>query len=111
MRYYWGLAVGHIYSHNTSSPTQTSSTAKELDKHVDLEPDLEKSTIDTGLITQPLEQENDVRDGDDPELSFENREDDFIDELEEVVSEEGVIEGDELLTTEDMYGYSYYDYV
>jgi len=105
MRYYWGLAVGHAYTHatdDTNLPSTQASSASEnnMDRADDQE--LDKNSGDTA---QPSERDNDAPDND-PEFGFENRQDDFIDDAE--VPDNGGIEDDEeFLAMNDMYWFDY----
>jgi hypothetical protein len=105
MRYYWGLAAGHTYTHSTrndDSPTETSATSNTDD----LEP--ETSSGDFGLLNQLLgRNDDDVQHDNDAELSFENRQDDIFDEAD-ISEDEGAVEGDdEFFAMHDMYGINY----
>ena len=108
MRYYWGLAAGHTYTHamhNSNLPAQTSGTSSNnVDETEDPEP--ETSSNDTGLYT-PLRDQDSYTLDDDPELGFENRQDDFIGEAEIYEDELGIEDDEEFLVMNDMYGISY----
>ena len=112
MRYYWGLAAGHTYTHSmksSNSPTRASATSKSADEPNELdepEPETLASSGDTGLLHELPEQDNDSQRGDDPELGFENRQDDFLDEVE-AEDEGGMEDDDEFCAMVDMYGFGY----
>ena len=111
MRYYWGLAVGHVYTHSTDDSNLTQDTLND-DAETNDDLVLETDSSNVGLSAQLLVQEDSAwaGEGDDPEFSFENREDDFIDELTILSSdEEGDIDGDddEALAMNDMYVFNY----
>jgi len=109
MRYYWGLAAGHTYTHsmrNGNPPAEASATSNSIDETDDLSPELVSGDI--CLLDQLLEQEDDVQHNDDPELGFENQQDDLLDE-EDISGDEGGIEdNDEFFAVNDMYyGFHY----
>lgn len=106
MRYHWGLAIGHTYSHAAaadSAVVQASAAEPQEDELVALD----SANV---LVDIPLHQNGEDPYFDNPELGFENREDDWIDE--EADQEEGNIDDgddgdDEFLDFIDMYGLSY----
>jgi hypothetical protein len=102
MRYYWGLAAGHVYTHgagNSDLPTDVSGTVDASDNL-----ELETTVDDVGPISV-LEHENDAPDHDSEELGFENREDDFFDDAGASDEERG--DDEEFLAMDSMYGFSY----
>lgn len=78
MRYHWGLAVGHVYSHNQNESTPSpSAQAPTTTTTPNLEPE-PSAMPEVDIFPHELrDQENDP-DADCPELGFENREDDLI---------------------------------
>jgi hypothetical protein len=81
MRFHWGLAAGHVYTHSVRNNSQTQpsvSTTHDEDTIGDLE-----SNITSGNPADLLEQEDDAPDLDNPEFNLENQEDDLLDEDEE----------------------------
>jgi hypothetical protein len=95
MRFHWGSAAGHTYTHgsNTSDFNHTLPTPEAFEG-------FEPETGDSGVDIYIPEDAGD----DDPELGFENREDD-LGENEVLSEEEGSIEDDyEFLAMNDMYG-------
>jgi hypothetical protein len=76
MRYHWGMAAGHVYTHAT--PNNICRQAAATDENTTGEPTSSEHPgfRCTDLSEQDLEPED--REGDDPELAFENREDDFL---------------------------------
>ena len=105
MRYYWGLAAGHTYTHsmrNGNPPAEASATSSNVDE-IDVLPP-ETSSGDVGLLNQLP---SNIQHDDDPEFGFENRQDDLIDE-EDISGDEGSIEDDdEFFATNDMFGFDY----
>lgn len=104
MRYHCGLAAGHIYAHPTGDADQRLQTENTRDTSVIQVDEAE------GLQAQHevVEHGNKAEDGDDPELSMENREDDLIYEGEP--SEDGQdrdSDDDEFLAMDNMYGCNY----
>jgi len=94
MCFHWGLAAGHTYTHGSNTSSNFNHTIPIPEAFEDLEPE----TGDSGIYIPA-----DAGD-DDPELGFENREDD-LGENELLSEEEGDIEDDyEFLTINDMYG-------
>jgi hypothetical protein len=108
MRYYWGLAAGHTYTHsmrNGNPPAEASATSNNVDEIGYLPP--ATSSGDIGLLNQLPEQEGDVQHDDDPELGFENRQDDLLDEEDISGDEGGMEDDDEFFATNDMFGFDY----
>jgi hypothetical protein len=89
MRYHWGLAPGHTYTHNCNT-----SFAPLSPKNV--EPEINPPVADTVIQVREID--------DDPELDLENREDDWVED--EVVSEceQDIEDDEEYLAMTDMYG-------
>jgi hypothetical protein len=109
MRYHWGLAIGHTYSHAAAAGSAVPVHAPAADT---LEDELASDSANM-LVEIPLHQNEENPDYDNPELGFENREDDYIDG-EEGDLDEGSMEpnhsgddDDEFLDYSDMYGPSY----
>jgi len=99
MRYHWGLAVGHVYSHGQGvDAPSTLAAAQDFD-----------DTAENETVLEPClrDDQDDVSDTEDPELGFDNREDDWVD-AEGDSEEEGVgAEEDEdelIVAMDDMYG-------
>ena len=110
MRYYWGLAAGHTYTHSMRSgdpPAEAAAASNNVDETDGPSPELDSGDI--CLLNQPPEeQEGDVQQDDDSELGFENRQDDFLDEENISGDEEGLLEDDdEFLAMNNMYGFDY----
>jgi hypothetical protein len=117
MRYHWGLAVGHIYSHGQHAGIATAATA-EVSTNDDVnDPELETNTMEE---VDPLQLPDDEPDVDDPVFGLENNEDpDHLEEFgfgQDSEDELGgeLSESDEMLAAMgDMYGYEgvndYYD--
>jgi hypothetical protein len=103
MRYHWGLGIGHTYSHATTAGSSAApvSAAEPLEDDPTPESDITNVLRDISL---PQNEKN--LDHDDPELGFENRQDDWVD-AEEDDEEEGSMDGtgdEELLEFSSMYG-------
>jgi hypothetical protein len=78
MRFHWGLAAGHVYTHaagNNLQPQPIATTTHDEDTIRDLEYDMT-----TGKAVDLSEHENDTPDLDNPEFSLENHEDELLDE-------------------------------
>jgi hypothetical protein len=109
MRYHWGLAVGHVYSHDSAANTSTGTSAVQSSV-IDggLEPELEAAT-DPNPDPHPPHHDSDS-DTEDPELGFEDREDDLIDTRDGFHSEDELdvdFDDDDLLVmTDEMYDLS-----
>jgi hypothetical protein len=117
MRYHWDLAAGHIYARGTSvisEPEMLASNTTVIPS-VDTEPE---TSSGSAVGAHTIEEEN--QNNDDPELGFENRQDDFIEEAENIDGEDDLVEegvnfdveqgtedDDELLAMDDMYGPPY----
>jgi len=110
MRYYWGLAAGHTYTHSTENDhpqIQSSSTSISVDENDDPEP--ETSTGDSDLLNHLPERDVDVQHDNNPEFGFDNRQDDLIDDEAEIDGYEGGIDNDdEFIAITDMYGVGHY---
>jgi len=98
MRYHWGMAVGHVYTHAT--PNNICRQATTTDENTTGDLDLPTSSEHPGFCTDLSEQDVEPEDheGDDPELAFENREDDFLAE-EGAYDELGLVDNEELDTS------------
>lgn len=109
MRYHWGLAAGHTYAHGEMYDPEMPST--KLPTSVE-EPE---TSYDTGADVH-MTGEN----GDDPELGFENRQDDLIEDAansdgeasgggDDSIDDAGNVEEneDEVLAIDNMYGPAY----
>jgi hypothetical protein len=86
MRFHWGLAAGHVYTHPVRNISQTQpsvSTTHDEDTIRDLESDMT-----SGNPADLLEQEDDAPDLDNPEFSLENHEDDLFDEEDDFEDEQ-----------------------
>jgi hypothetical protein len=102
MRYHWGLAIGHTYSHAAAA----DSAVVQVSAADPREDELDSANL---LVDIPLHQLGEDS-YNNPELGFENREDDWIDE--ETDQDEGKVDdydGDdnEFVDFIDMYGLSY----
>jgi hypothetical protein len=102
MRYHWGLAVGHTYSHIAAA----DSAVVHVPAADTLEDELASDSANM-LVEIPLHQNGENPDYDNPELGFENREDDYIDCEESDLDEGSMNSDDEFLDLSDMYGLSY----
>lgn len=103
MRYHWGLGIGHLYSHGQSAGVATASnqTNNTATDSYSYEP-VTEANLDLQVPNYENDYESDV---DDPELGFENRDDDLGEE-EGSEDEPGVEYDDELLVAlDDMYGF------
>ena len=92
MRYHWGLAVGHTYGHDCN--VSSAPLVQE---------DQEPETNIYGADTVIVENETD----DDPELSLENREDDWVEDDAVSEEEQDIEDDEEYLAMVDMYGTAY----
>jgi hypothetical protein len=109
MRYYWGLAIGHTYSHFQPATTAASAVPTQGPHSTmasGLEAETERDLVHTNYVYEP--------DVDDPELSLENREDDLgeWDEgfgSEDEFAEDGEGDDEQLVAMYDMYGPSNFD--
>jgi hypothetical protein len=106
MRYHWGLGVGHVYSHGQQAAgnSTTSTTAMQT---VDIGADM--GSVHEGIPERRQQGQDDGSDAENPELGFDNREDDWIDLREEDYEGElsGVDDEDEelMVAMDDMYGF------
>jgi hypothetical protein len=107
MRYHWGLAIGHTYTHAAASDGSVVhvSTANSETHEDDLALESDSASMPVDVLP-PQNGEN--ADQDDPELSFENREDNWTD-VEEGDDDEENGDDDEFLDLNDMYGLNSYD--
>jgi hypothetical protein len=95
MRFHWGLAAGHTYACGSNTSSDFNHALPTPEAFEGLEPETGDSGVDAYIPANA--------DDDDPELGFENREDDLGED--EVLSEEEDIENDdEFLAMNDMYG-------
>ena len=105
MRYHWGLAIGHTYSHAAAADCAAVQVSA-ADTHKD---EIASDSANV-LVDIPLHQNGEDPYYNNPELGFENREDDWIDEEADqdernIDDHEG--DDDEFLDFSDMYGLSY----
>lgn len=109
MRYHWGLAVGHVYSRGLAAETRGTTT---IQCDTAAEPD---SNILDEVVPVPdfahYEHNSDIED---PELGFDDREDDWVDIEDGLEDElERDYDDDLLVAMDDMYGLGapegYYD--
>jgi hypothetical protein len=103
MRYHWGLAVGHTYSHATAADSSVVH-GPTTDTHEDDDLALESNLA--GMPVDILPQNEETLDHHDPELGFEDREDHWTD-VGEDDNDDGIIDDEEFLELNDMYGLSY----
>ncbi|KIM75847.1 hypothetical protein PILCRDRAFT_98847 [Piloderma croceum F 1598] len=95
MRYYWGLAAGHIYTHSCDLYSSNGrSTPPVPDGTEPLEPEMSIPAVDANI----------QEDEDDAEFGFENRQDDILEEDLVFDEEQGLEDDDEFLAMYDMYG-------
>jgi hypothetical protein len=93
MRYHWGLGVGHIYSHGQRADAPSEFTDRQT---------ISTAGDEDSVNEEPPNDDN-ASDAENPELGFDNREDDWID-IEEG-SEDELEEEDEIIVAmDDMYG-------
>lgn len=100
MRYHWGLAAGHTYTHSAMfEPTSIE------------EPETSSDTVADVHMT-----EENQDDASDPELGFVNRQDDLIEDAEISDGEasgdwdDSIVDAendDEILAIDNMYGHAY----
>lgn len=69
MRYYWGLGIGHTYSHTRQASSSNALVSVPCPNHEDNS----NQFPDTAVL-----EELDATTGDEPEFSLENREDDCL---------------------------------
>lgn len=110
MHYHWGLVAGHTHACGMGTAPEPEILTTAISSSGDY-PGLETSFVPT--VDAHIEGEN--QNDDDPELGFENREDDFIEEGENTDGEDSLIEAaenfdgeqgidvDDLLAMDDMY--------
>jgi hypothetical protein len=107
MHYYWGLAPGHTYTHGMDEGNLPLAHASSPLESVDA-PEWNEPSGNTA--PQLLEDSLGINspDDDDPELGFDNRQDDFIDDAG-IYDDGGEDEGDdeEFFAMNNMYGFDY----
>lgn len=80
MRYHWGLAVGHVYSHGTQSATHMEASHSEANPQINVTEDNSSSLVEG--VESPITSRSHLDDEeDDPELSLQDREDDLPDNV------------------------------
>lgn len=99
MRYHWGLGVGHVYSHGQSAFATATTTSTE---DVNQDRATEMHSTDEAIPEVHGEDHDGPSDDENPELGFNDLEDDWIDESE---GESGSEEEEEelILAMHDMY--------
>jgi hypothetical protein len=101
MRYYWGMGVGHAYSHEQTAFDPTASATTQI-------PDM-TTHADSEAALEPRAPNQDCEsDHEDPELGLDNREDDWTDTEEYSEDELSRVEEEEelIIDMDDMYGFS-----
>lgn len=116
MRYHWGLGVGHLYScqdneANLTAPSapvisdSVSSAAGQCDNHQGVSEEhidnVDEDNLHHSVTVEP------VNEGNSPEHSLKNMEDDFLDVDDPhpgVNEDDEVLEDDVLEMLEDMFG-------
>lgn len=116
MRYHWGMAVGHVYSHGHNSNTSRSSVSRSHTVSSNTEPESNVMADADHPNSQFTHHQPEVdSDTEDPELGFNNREDDdWLDmegEFERELDER--FDDNLLVTMDEMYNLdapqNYYD--
>ena len=116
MHYHWGLGVGHLYSHQDNEANLTAPSAPVIsdsvssaaslcdnrqgisEEHID---NVDEDNLHHSVTVEP------VNEGDFPEHSLKNMEDDFLDVDDPcpgVNKDDEVLEDDVLEMLEDMFG-------
>jgi hypothetical protein len=99
MRYHWGLGVGHVYSHGRGAKISTPCTTTTQT--------FEDADSGDEAVTKPIQYDQvDGSDAEDPELGFDDREDDFPEAEGDPEDEQIRDEEDEelIVAMDDMYG-------
>jgi hypothetical protein len=103
MRYFWGLAVGHIYTHKHTAGVVAASSAEMASSS--LEPSGPAASAVEAQLQVPQNYETDTED---PQLGFENLQDDYLGEDDEQSEDDGwsrSVSDDEMaVALDDMYG-------
>jgi hypothetical protein len=101
MRYHWGLGVGHVYSHGQRAFATSTTTSTE---DVNRDSATEMHSTDEAIPEVHEEDHDGSSDAENPELGFDDLEDDWIDEDSEGELESEVEEEEFILAMDDMYG-------
>jgi hypothetical protein len=103
MRYYWGMGVGHAYSHEQTAVVPTDPTASATI------PDMTTDANSEAALEPRVPDQDCESDREDPELGLDNREDDWTD-TEDLEDELSRVEEEEelIIDMDDMYGFSAY---
>lgn len=109
MRYHWGLAIGHVYTHGQTTTTTTTTTDGLTLVHAAMSSNLEDET-DQLQAPELLDHTNEL--DADAEFSLENCDDDLGEEDEASEgehAEESDGDDEQLVAMHDMYGPSDFD--
>jgi len=105
MRYHWGLAVGHVYTHGQTAALVASLTGMPLSTSVEAG---EESTeaMEADLLVAPCSHPDPGSDYEDAGLGFENHEDDDLwdDEAPDELDRLDYLSDDEFINMHDTYG-------
>lgn len=106
MRYHWGLAVGHVYTHGRTAALIISSTETQPPSSSTVECDVEEE-IESADPGPPHLRLNYESGSDDLDFGFENRQDDDLDDddLDGDLDDVDVFSDDELIAMDGTYGF------
>jgi hypothetical protein len=102
MRYYWGMGVGHVYSHGQTAVVPTTSATTQIP---DMTTDANyEAALEPRIPDQDCESDRE----DHPEFGLDNREDDWTDTEEYLADELSRVDEEEelIIDMDDMYGFS-----
>jgi hypothetical protein len=112
MRYHWGLGIGHVYSHS-QAPNRDASTMASAESNSrypsdnsELEPEA-NNTVENILdptVMVTLQEDGNDSDVDNPELGFEDLDDDLGDAEVSEGEADDEIDDELLLAMDEMYG-------
>ena len=105
MRYYWGMGVGHAYSHEQTAIVPTALAATQIPNMT--------ADANSEAVLEPQVPDQDCEfdcDSEDSELGLDNREDDWTDIEEYSEDELSRVEEEEelIIDMDDMDGFSVY---
>jgi hypothetical protein len=106
MRYHWGMGVGHVYSHGQAVVPNTSATTQIPNITTDA------NSVNEAALEPQIPNQDCESDGEDPELGFNNCEDDWTDSEEDLEDELNRVEEDEdeqIFAMDDMFGFAHHE--
>lgn len=105
MRYHWGFAVGHVYTHEQTAALVSPSTGMSSSLSLSRSGSEDEERDEEIEPTDPDIPRSCESDGEDSELGFEDRQDDTLDDNSEDPDDYFSDDSDELIAMANTYGF------